>query len=175
MRRPRIGISACLLGRPVRYNGGHKLEPLLRGRLGTVVDWLPVCPEVACGLPVPREPMHLVGDPADPRLVGLETGADRTERMKRWTERRAWKPAGGELCGFVFKSRSPSCGLRQVPVHGRGGETAGKGPGLFARSVLAAFPGLPVEDEEGLRDPLRRRRFLEAVFAAVGSDPPRTT
>ena len=83
----KIGISSCLLGEKVRYDGGHKLDPFLRDTLGRYVEWMPVCPEVESGLPVPREAMHLIGDPGSPRLVTINSRIDRTNRVLRWVKR----------------------------------------------------------------------------------------
>src|SRR5512143_1734368 len=104
----KLGISSCLLGENVRYDGGHKLDHYLRDTLGQFVEWVPVCPEVECGLPVPREAMRLVGDPDAPRLVTRKTGIDHTERMTKWAGRKLAQLERQNLCGFVFKARSPS-------------------------------------------------------------------
>jgi uncharacterized protein YbbK (DUF523 family) len=106
--KPSLGISSCLLGSNVRYDGGHKLDRYLSDVLGRHVHWVPVCPEVECGLGVPRESMRLVGDPASPRLITTHTGTDHTQRMERWARQRSAELEREDLCGFVFKSRSPS-------------------------------------------------------------------
>jgi uncharacterized protein YbgA (DUF1722 family)/uncharacterized protein YbbK (DUF523 family) len=160
----RVGVSACLLGARVRYDGGDKLDRWLRDTLGPFVSWVPVCPEVECGLPVPREAMRLVGDPADPRLVTVRTGVDHTAGMQAWSGRRLDELERGELCGFVFKSRSPSSGMRQVKVHGGRGAPPRSGVGIFARAFMERFPLLPVEDEGRLQDPDRRASFIERLF-----------
>lgn len=162
----RLGISACLLGEEVRYDGGHRLDPYLRDDLGRHVTYVPVCPELECGLGVPRESMRLVGDPARPRLIAIRTGRDLTDRMGAWAEARIAGLAAEDLCGFIFKSRSPSCGWRRVEVRGKGGgRPVKRGIGLFARAFLERFPTRPVEDEERLRDPRVREGFIERVFA----------
>ncbi|MBW1989082.1 MAG: DUF523 and DUF1722 domain-containing protein [Deltaproteobacteria bacterium] len=160
----RLGISSCLLGNPVRYNGGHKLDRCLRDELGKYVDWVPVCPEVECGLGVPREAMHLTGDPAAPRLVTSRTGVDHTERMLSWASRRLDELEAEGLCGFVFKSRSPSSGMRGVKVYTKAGMPSKTGPGLFAGAFMERFPLLPVEDEDRLKDPILRENFIERIF-----------
>lgn len=160
----RIGISACLLGEKVRYDGGHKLDHYLTDTLGQFVEWVPVCPEVECGLPVPREAMRLVGDPDKPRLVTLRSGTDQTDRMQRWADGRLKQLASDGLCGFVFKSRSPSSGMRGVKVHGAPGLPARSGVGVFARAFMEYFRLMPVEDEEGLNEPSLRENFIERVF-----------
>ena len=162
--RIRLGISSCLLGNPVRYDGQHKLDRFLRDLLGKHVDWVPVCPEVECGLGVPREAMRLVGDPEAPRLVTRQTGRDLTEPMLAWARRRVPELAAEDLCGFVFKSESPSSGMERVKVYGPGGMPVKKGVGLFARAFQAAYPLLPVEEEGRLHDPRLRENFIERIF-----------
>jgi uncharacterized protein YbbK (DUF523 family) len=161
----RVGISSCLLGNRVRYDGGHKLDRSLRDALGALVTWVPVCPEVECGMPVPREALRLVGDPADPRLVASSSGSDHTAGMKAWVARRLDALAKQDLCGFVFKSRSPSCGLRQIAVYPEaGGDPSATGVGIFARAFIERFPLLPVEDDDRLGDPAVRARFIERLL-----------
>lgn len=165
-RALRVGISSCLLGNPVRFDGGHKLDRHLRDTLGACVEWVPVCPEVECGFPVPREALRLVGDPGAPRLVTVRTGVDHTARMQAWAARRLEALESEALRGFVFKSRSPSCGLREVEVHpAGGGAPSHAGVGLFARAFTGRFPLLLVEDELRLGDPWVRERFVELLLA----------
>ncbi len=160
----RLGISSCLLGQKVRYDGGHKLDPFLRDTLGRYVEWVPVCPEVECGMPVPREAMHLVGDPVAPRLVTINTGIDHTERMLRWARKTFSDLERKDLCGFVFKSRSPSSGMRGVKLYTPAGVLRGRSTGIFAGAFMKRFPLLPVEDEGRLQDPELRENFIERVF-----------
>ncbi|HEY5998395.1 MAG TPA: DUF523 domain-containing protein [bacterium] len=161
----RVGISSCLLGNPVRYDGGHKLDRVLCDALGRLVRWVPVCPEVECGLPVPRESLHLIGAPASPRLLTVRTGIDHTDRIGAWAARRLEELAEQDLCGFVFKSRSPSCGLRRIAILPPGGSLPQAGAGIFARAVMARFPLLPVEDEMRLAHPRIRDGFVERLLA----------
>ncbi len=163
--RIRLGISACLLGQPVRYDGGHKLDHFLRDTLGRWVEYVPVCPEVECGLPVPREAMRLVGDPQAPRLVTRRGGVDLTERMLGWAAQRVRELEGEDLCGFIFKSRSPSSGMERVKVYAESGMPSSNGVGLFARAFLEHFPLLPAEEEGRLHDPKLRENFIERLFA----------
>jgi uncharacterized protein YbgA (DUF1722 family)/uncharacterized protein YbbK (DUF523 family) len=164
MNRITLGISSCLLGNKVRYDGGHKLDHFLADTLGQYVDWVPVCPEAACGLPIPREAMHLVGDPEDPRLVTIRTNIDHTRRMKHWAKQRIDELEKDGLCGFVFKSRSPSSGLRGVKIYNDAGVPHATGSGIFARAFTQRFPLLPVEDEGRMHDPGLRENFIERVF-----------
>jgi uncharacterized protein YbgA (DUF1722 family)/uncharacterized protein YbbK (DUF523 family) len=163
-RRIKLGISACLLGENVRYDGGHKLDHYLRDTLGQFVEWVPICPEVGCGLPVPREAMRLVGDPRAPRLVTRFTGIDHTERMLAWATKKLAGLEKQDLCGFVFKARSPSSGMERVKVYSGSGSSFRMGSGLFAGAFMQRFPMLPVEDEGRLQDPVLRENFIERVF-----------
>jgi uncharacterized protein YbgA (DUF1722 family)/uncharacterized protein YbbK (DUF523 family) len=159
-----VGISACLLGENVRYDGGHKLDHYLRDTLGQFVEWVPVCPEVECGLPVPREAMRLVGDPDSPRLVTRKTGIDHTERMSKWAGRKLAQLERQNLCGFVFKARSPSSGMDRVKVYSESGSSFKTGSGIFAKAFKEHFPLVPAEDEGRLQDPDLRENFIERVF-----------
>ena len=167
----RLGISACLLGQQVRYDGGHKLNHYLADTLGQYVEWVPVCPEVEIGLPVPRESMRLVGDPDHPRLIAPKSGTDPTERMVTWARARVEELAGERLNGFVFKKDSPSSGLFRVKVYsamaGRSGQGMAQrnGTGLFARAVTDRFPLWPLEEEGRLNDARLRENFIERIFA----------
>ena len=158
--RPRVGISRCLLGDQVRYDGGHKYEPSLIETLGAHVEWVPVCPELEVGMGVPREPIQLVaaGDGSRVRLVGVDSGADWTDRMQVWAAEKIAALQALGLSGIVLKSRSPSCGPRGVPV-----PTGEPSSGMFAQALMAAMPDLPVEDEERLRDPEARASFMARV------------
>ena len=160
--RPRVGISRCLLGDEVRYDGGHRREPLLAEAVADEVQWVPVCPEVEVGMGVPREPIQLVRSGGVVRMLGVGRGEDWTERMQRWSRQRLAELEALELAGFVLKARSPSCGPRDVPVH-TAGQAAASGRGMFADALLGRFHDLPVADEEQLRDAGERARFLERV------------
>lgn len=160
----RLGISSCLLGNSVRYDGGHKLDRFLRDTLGRYVDFVPVCPEVECGMSVPREAMRLVGDEHAPRLVTIRSHEDKTEQMLAWAvKKNAWL-AEQNLCGFIFKSKSPSSGMQGVKIYSEGGMPRQKGVGLFARTFMENFPLLPVEDDGRLHDPDLRENFIERIF-----------
>lgn len=160
----RVGISQCLLGEPVRYDGEHKHDRMITDGLGPYVEWVPVCPEVEAGFGVPREAMRLVGDVAAPRMITLRSKQDQTARMIRYTRQRSRDLQALNLAGYVFKKGSPSCGLRRVPVYTRDGHVLGTGTGMFAEAFQKMFPLIPVEDEGRLRDRDIRENFLERVF-----------
>jgi uncharacterized protein YbgA (DUF1722 family)/uncharacterized protein YbbK (DUF523 family) len=167
MERPRVGISTCLLGENVRYDGGHKLDRFLRDTLGTFVDYVPVCPEVEAGFPTPREAFHLEGDVKRPRLVTSRTNVDHTERMESWARERVSQLEKENLCGFIFKSGSPSSGMERVKVKNERGMPEKKGSGIFARIFMEHFPLLPVEEEGRLHDMNLRENFIERIFTLM--------
>jgi len=160
----KLGVSSCLLGAKVRYDGGHKWDRFLTDTLGQYVDFVPVCPETECGLGVPREAMRLEGDPAAPRLLTIKTRQDHTDLMLKWALGRLEELAKENLSGFIFKSRSPSSGMARVKVYDAHGAPVKRGAGIFAARFMARFPLLPVEDEGRLHDPQIRENFLERVF-----------
>jgi uncharacterized protein YbgA (DUF1722 family)/uncharacterized protein YbbK (DUF523 family) len=161
----KLGISMCLLGEPVRYDGGHKWDRFLTDTLGKYMDFIPVCPEMECGLGVPREAMRLVGNLEKPRLITIHTKVDQTDRMIQWARRRIAELKKEDLCGFIFKSDSPSSGMERVKVYNEKGIPVKQGIGVFAREFMASFPLLPVEEEGRLHDPGLRENFIERIFA----------
>jgi uncharacterized protein YbbK (DUF523 family) len=168
--RPRVGISRCLLGDEVRYDGGHKRDTILIATLGHLVEWVAVCPEVEAGMGTPREPIHLVADAdgahtgaARVRLLGVESRNDWTETMTTFSTMRVQALFDQGLDGYVLKSDSPSCGLERVRVHRHDGVDA-SGRGLFAAALTKAFPDLPIADERSLSDREFRDTFLAAVL-----------
>jgi uncharacterized protein YbgA (DUF1722 family)/uncharacterized protein YbbK (DUF523 family) len=175
--RPRIGVSACLLGEPVRYDAGHKRDPFLVDVFGLHVAWVPVCPEVEAGFGTPRESMRLITaapeirakgariDPSRISLVLVKSGTDVTERVARYSEERTEALAAERLSGYVLKKDSPSCGMNRVKVYTAGGLSERAGRGLFAEALIARMPSLPVEEEGRLSDPPLRENFIERVFA----------
>ena len=180
--RPRIGISRCLLGDEVRYDGGHKRDPFLVSTFGRFVEWVPVCPEVEVGMGTPREPIQLVasGDGAPSgaqpvRLIGVKSRQDWTAPMTRFASSRVRELKSADLAGYVLKKDSPSCGLERVRVHdpfdslrslrAGGGRVTRTGRGLFAEALVSALPNLPIEEEGRLNDPALRENFVERVFA----------
>ena len=164
MERIKIGISSCLLGNSVRYDGGHKLDHFLRDTLGQYVDYVPVCPEVECGMSVPREAMRLEGKPDAPRLMTRSTRIDKTDVMMNWAKKRVAQLEAEDLCGFIFKSDSPSSGMERVKVYDDKGMPAKTGIGIFARVFMEKFPLLPVEEEGRLHDAAIRENFIERIF-----------
>ena len=171
--RPRVGISRCLVGDEVRYDGTHRLDENVIALLGPYVDWVPVCPEVEIGMGTPREPIQLVASTDGVAsmgervsLLGITSGEDWTERMQTWARDRARELAQLELSGYVFKARSPSCGIDDVVVHTV--ESERRGRGLFAQALIDALPDLPVTDEAALTDAAARARFLERVLQHHG-------
>ena len=160
----KVGVSSCLLGNKVRYDGGHKHDRYITDILGSYFDFVAVCPEVECGLSIPRETMHLAGDLEKPRLVTTRTGIDHTQRMLDFCSRRVKELEKENLCGFIFKKDSPSSGLYRVKVFGKSGQSEKKGRGLFAGALVNNFPLLPVEEEGRLHDAPLRENFIEKVF-----------
>jgi uncharacterized protein YbgA (DUF1722 family)/uncharacterized protein YbbK (DUF523 family) len=161
----RIGISACLLGEKVRYDGGHKRDGYLAETFGRFVEWVAVCPEVEMGLSTPRDTLRLVRIGDNVRMVMPKTGADHTDGMQAFARRRLRQLEKEDLCGYVLKKGSPSCGMERVRVFDSHGVPAKSGRGLFAEALLAHFPNLPVEEEGRLYDPRLRENFIERVFA----------
>jgi uncharacterized protein YbgA (DUF1722 family)/uncharacterized protein YbbK (DUF523 family) len=161
----RIGISTCLLGKPVRWDGGHKRDAFLTEQLGPFVEWVPVCPEVEIGMGVPRETIRLVERAGVQRLVAERSGTDWTEPMRAWAQRRARALEALELCGYVLKKDSPSCGMERVRVWNEKGMAEKRGRGVYAAALMAAAPALPVEEEGRLADPRLRENWIERVFA----------
>lgn len=161
----RLGISSCLLGNKVRYDGGHKLDRFLTDTLGPWVEYVPVCPEVECGMPVPRESMRLEGNPENPRLVTNRTKIDKTDQMMLWARKRAVELEKEKLSGFILKGGSPSSGMERIKVYDSKGMPSRKGVGIFAREFMEHFPLLPVEDDGRLNDPALRENFIERIFA----------
>ena len=160
----RIGISRCLLGEHVRHDGGHKLDNFLLETVGPDVEWVPVCPEVEVGLGTPREPMQLVGDLLAPRLVTINTRLDHTDAMIRFSAQRVRELETLNLSGFIFKSASPSCGIKGVALVDDQERASHAGIGLFARAFMKHFVLMPVEEEARLHDPEALRFFLERAW-----------
>lgn len=163
--KPRIGISACLLGENVRYNGGHKASELCLSAFEAHFDWAPLCPEVAIGLGIPRDPIRLVGDPQNPEVVATRNpGPNYAAPLRAYGEQMADEI--GDICGYIFMQKSPSCGLERVKVYQDNGHPALKGGrGAYADAFCARRPDLPVEEEGRLHDPVLRENFISRVYA----------
>jgi uncharacterized protein YbgA (DUF1722 family)/uncharacterized protein YbbK (DUF523 family) len=161
----RLGVSACLLGQKVRYDGGHKHSRYLTDTLADFFELVPVCPEAEVGMGIPRETVRLEGDIENPRMVAGKSRQDWTDPMNRYSRQRVRQLEEDKLSGFVFKKGSPSCGLFRVKVYGEKGMPLSKGRGLFAAEFSRKYPLVPVEDEGRLHDPALRENFLERVFA----------
>jgi len=175
----RLGVSSCLLGNEVRYDGGHKRDRFVTDVLGGFVEWVPVCPEVEAGMGTPRPPVQLVrdGDASGVRIVEVESGRDHTRAMQRYAARRVRELRGLDLCGYILKKDSPSCGMTRVKVYEEKGGPARQGTprkqgmprkqgrGLYASALIDAYPNLPCEDEGRLDDSKLRENFIERVFA----------
>jgi len=164
MDKIRLGISACLLGEQVRFDGSHRLDRFLRDTLGRYIDYVPVCPEVECGLGIPREYMHLEGKPEAPRLITTKTRKDLTDRMVTWARQKVKELEHENLCGFIFKSDSPSSGMERVRIYGPSGMPQKNGVGIFAGIFMKQFPMFPTEEEGRLHDPILRENFIESIF-----------
>ena len=159
----KIGISACLIGKKVRYDGSHKQDHYLTDTLGRFINWIPLCPEVEAGLPIPRKPMHLEGDLESPRIVLNKTREDITGTINKRIAYKIKELKKEDISGFIFKSGSPSCGIREIKVYDPQVKKTRMGKGIFALAFMKEFPNIPVEDEKALYDPHKRENFLERV------------
>jgi uncharacterized protein YbbK (DUF523 family)/uncharacterized protein YbgA (DUF1722 family) len=161
----RLGVSSCLLGNEVRFDGGHQRDRFVTDLLGGFVEWVPVCPEVEVGMGIPRPALRLVRQGDVVRLLEIASGRDHTRRMQRFTARRVRALRSLELCGYILKQDSPSCGMTRVKVDAEQGAARCEGAGLYASALMQACPNLPVEEEGRLNDPRLRENFIERVFA----------
>jgi uncharacterized protein YbgA (DUF1722 family)/uncharacterized protein YbbK (DUF523 family) len=176
--RLRIGVSACLLGQAVRYNGGHLADGFLLGTLAPHAEWVPVCPEVEVGMGTPREPVRLVGEAGAERMVGVHSGTDHTDRMRAWAAQRVRALGAEGLDGYILAKDSPSCGMARVKRYPAGeGAAVRDGAGLFAAALTLEMPTLPVEENGRLNDPRLRENFIDRLFvrrrwrAMLAEDP----
>jgi uncharacterized protein YbgA (DUF1722 family)/uncharacterized protein YbbK (DUF523 family) len=158
-----LGVSACLLGHSVRFDGGHKRNGFIIEQLGHFFEFTPVCPEVAVGLGTPRSPIRLVGEVAQPRVVGVrDSQLDVTAPLTEFARQCAARM--GHLSGYIVKKDSPSCGMERVKVYADNGALNGLGRGIYTRELMRALPLMPVEEEGRLMDPLLRDNFIERVY-----------
>lgn len=166
MKPLRIGISSCLLGDEVRFDGGHKRDAFLTGTLAPYVEWVRVCPEIEVGMGVPRESLRLVQVGADTRMITTRSGIDHTDGMRAYAARRCRQLETMQLRGYVLKKDSPSCGMERVKVYDIAGNAPARtGVGTFAAVLKERFPMLPIEEEGRLQDAVLRENFIERVFA----------
>ena len=163
--RIKVGVSSCLLGEKVRWNGDHKQDLFVKDLLGQFFEWVPICPEVEIGMGIPRETVQLTGNSKAPRMLGKTTGTDWTTRMNRYSKKRVTELANMSLCGYIFKNKSPSCGIARIKVYGNDGNPSPNGRGLFAASFMRQCTLVPVEDEGRLHDARIRENFITRVFA----------
>ena len=162
----RIGVSSCLVGEKVRWNGDHKQDKYVRQVLSKYFEYTPVCPEMEVGMGVPRETVALYGNIEKPRMISKKTQTDWTEPMEKYIKDRIDSLHSNDLCGYIFKSKSPSCGLGRVPLYSEFGSNKVKhGPGMFAKEFINSFPLVPTEDEGRLNDPRIRENFIVRVFS----------
>jgi uncharacterized protein YbgA (DUF1722 family)/uncharacterized protein YbbK (DUF523 family) len=162
--RPLIGISSCLLGQKVRYDGTAKRDRWIVEQLGNHVDYRAVCPEVAIGLGTPRPPIRLVGTPENARVVGVDDPSlDVTEALESFALTTASQMT--DISGYVFMSKSPSCGMERVKLYADKGPAQKKGVGAYAGVLMQALPNLPCEEEGRLHDAMLRENFVNRVFA----------
>jgi len=161
----KIGVSSCLLGKEVRYNGGHSRDRYVTDTLSDYFTFVDVCPEVEAGFGIPRETLRLVGDPDAPRLLTTKTKKDFTDQMQNWAKRRIMELEKEDLCGFIFKKGSPSSGMERVRVYSDRGMPSNRGRGMFARAFMDHFPLIPAEEDGRLNDSTLRENFIERIFA----------
>jgi len=162
----RIGVSSCLIGEKVRWNGDHKQDRYVREILSRYFEYIPVCPEVEVGMGVPRETVALYGDPEKPSMISKKTQTDWTKPMEKYIKSRINTLSADDLCGYIFKSKSPSCGMGRVPLYSEFGSHKVKhGPGMFANAFINSFPLVPTEEEGRLNDPRIRENFIVRVFS----------
>lgn len=162
--RVQLGISSCLLGNEVRYDGGHKRDRFIVGTLGDYFEFVPVCPELAIGLGVPRQPIRLRGQPGSIRVVGVDDDQlDVTDDLRDYGRRMAGELS--DISGYILKSKSPSCGMERVKLYADKGAPSSLGVGQYAAAFMETYPELPLEEEGRLCDPVLRENFIERVFA----------
>ncbi|MCL0044802.1 DUF523 and DUF1722 domain-containing protein [Nitrospinaceae bacterium] len=161
----KIGVSSCLLGEEVRWNGGHKKDRYVQAALDNYFEYVPTCPEVDVGMGIPRETVALYGVLEDHKMISKKSQTDWTSKMNTYMKGRISTLGKNDLCGYIFKSKSPSCGIGRVPIYSKFGSSKVRyGPGMFASSFMKTLPLIPVEDEGRLHDPVIRENFIVRVF-----------
>ena len=165
VHKPKLGISACLMGDEVRFNGGHKESQLCTRELTQYFEFVTACPEVAIGMGIPREPIRLVGDAQSPQAVGsVNRELNVTQSLADYGVRMAEEFS--DICGYIFMQKSPSCGLERVKVYRENGAPVdGGGRGIYAQAFCERHPDLPVEEDGRLNDAVLRENFITRVFA----------
>lgn len=163
-KKIKIGISSCLLGNKVRYDGGHKLDPFIFKTLDQYFSFVPVCPEAECGFGIPREPMRLEGSFSNPRLITVLSRVDVTNKLLSWSKSKIRTLKSYDISGFIFKSRSPSCGISHIAVYNKKSRPVKKGQGIFVNMIIKHFPFIPYIDEKKFHDLKFRESFIEQVF-----------
>ena len=165
MSKPiKIGVSACLLGEKIRPDGRHARSHYLTQTLSKYVEFIPLCPEMACGMGINREPVRQVDCADRIRLIGYDTGEDWTERMDSWCERILVGLEEDELCGFILKNNSPSCALKMGKVYSTTGKAPRREQGFFTTRLAKHYPLLPLESDDGLKNPILRENFIRRIF-----------
>ena len=161
----KIGVSSCLIGEEVRWNGGHKKDRYVQGVLDNYFEYVPTCPEVDVGMGIPRETVALYGVLEDHKMISKKSQTDWTAKMNTYMKGRISTLRKNDLCGYIFKSKSPSCGIGRVPIYSKfGSNKVRHGPGMFASAFMKTLPLIPVEDEGSLHDPVIRENFIVRVF-----------
>ncbi len=162
-KRILIGISSCLLGEKVRFDGGHKRDNYICDMLADYVEFLPICPEADIGMGIPRPPIRLVGNPQSPQLVEVKNPQkDYTQPMLAYANQAMERL--GSISGYILKSKSPTCGWTRVKVYQGKDQPTHTGTGLFAQVLEQHYPDLPIEEEGRLNDPRLRENFIERLF-----------
>jgi uncharacterized protein YbgA (DUF1722 family)/uncharacterized protein YbbK (DUF523 family) len=160
----KIGVSACVAGEKVRFDRTHRRSAYLTETLANHVEFVPICPEIACGMGIPREPLRQVDCAGEIRLIGYESGKDLTKKMTKWA-RRVLKGLDKEgICGFVLRVHSASCGVNKSKIHSTEGKPPTHGPGFFTRMLQEHDPLLPIVTSEALQNAIQRENFIRRVF-----------
>ncbi len=159
-----IAISSCLLGNRVRYDGTHRYNPFIVEVLGKIFRWIPFCPEEEAGLGVPREPIHLVKGRGGIRIITIRENRDLSDIFRKYMIGKSKELESMGICGFILKSKSPSCGLRNVAIYNRNGDMVGSGSGVFSAYLLRNFDSLPFEEEDAFADSVSKKNFIYHAF-----------